>query len=137
MNANYKLFGLNESATDEEITASYHQLKEKYSEERWLDGEAGNEAARMLTKVETAYNEIMAGRKETKKNTDGQNSYETIADLLKQDRISEAQSRLDEFNERGTEWHYLQAVVFYKKNWTNESKKQLEISWKKLELMVV
>ena len=37
-------------------------------------------------------------------------------------------SRLDEFNERGAEWHYLQAVVFYKKNWSNESKKQLEIA---------
>ncbi len=124
----YKILGVGETATDEEITASYHQLKEKYSEERWLDGEAGNEAARMLTKVETAYKEIMACRKETKKNTEGQNSYEKISELLKQDRISEAQACLDEFNERGAEWHYLQAVVYYKKNWTNDSKKQLEIA---------
>ena len=124
----YKILGVHENATDEEITASYHQLKEKYGEERWLDGEAGNEAARMLTKVETAYKEIMACRKETKKNTEGQNSYEKISELLKQDRISEAQACLDDFNERGAEWHYLQAVVYYKKNWTNDSKKQLEIA---------
>ena len=124
----YKILGVGENATDEEITASYHQLKEKYAEERWLDGEAGNEAARMLTKVEAAYKEIMAGRKETKKNTQGQNSYEKISELLKQDRVSEAQSLLDDFNERGAEWHYLQAVVYYKKNWTNDSKKQLEIA---------
>ena len=124
----YKILGIDENATDEEITASYHQLKEKYSEDRWLDGEAGNEAARMLTKVETAYREIMSGRKETKTNTEGQNSYEKISELLKQDKISEAQSLLDNFNERGAEWHYLQAVVYYKKNWTNDSKKQLEIA---------
>ena len=35
---------------------------------------------------------------------------------------------LDNFNERTAEWHYLQAVVFYKKNWNNDSKKQLEIA---------
>ena len=35
---------------------------------------------------------------------------------------------MDAFDERNAEWHYLQSVVFYKKNWKNESKKQLEIA---------
>ena len=124
----YKFLGLTESATDEEITARYNELKEKYSEERWLDGEAGNEAARNLTKLQTAYREIMESRKETKQNTEGQDAYEEISELLKNDKLSEAQFRLDAFNERTAEWHYLQAVVYYKKNWVNESKKQLEIA---------
>ena len=128
MREDYAFLGLGENATDEEITARYNELKAKYSEDRWLDGEAGNEAARNLTKLETAYREIIAERKEQKTNTDGQNSYEEIATLLKEDKISEAQAKLDDFNERGAEWHYLQAVVFYKKNWTNDSKKQLEIA---------
>ena len=42
--------------------------------------------------------------------------------------ISGAQNKLDEFSDRNAEWHYLQAVIFYKKNWNNESKKQLEIA---------
>ena len=46
----YELLGLTESATDEEITARYNQLRDKYREDRWLDGEAGNEAAKKLTK---------------------------------------------------------------------------------------
>ena len=124
----YEFLGLTEIATDEEITARYEALKEKYKEERWQDGEAGNEAARNLTKLETAYKEIMSERKEQKKTTSGENSYERVAALLKDNKIAEAQAVLDEFNERGAEWHYLQAVVFYKKNWTNESKKQLEIA---------
>ena len=128
MKEQYELLGLTESATDEEISERYHELKTKYSEERWQDGEAGNEAAKMLTKIETAYREITASRKEQKTNTDGQNAYEEISQLLKQDKISEAQALLDDFNERTAEWHYLQAVVFYKKNWTNDSKKQLEIA---------
>ena len=128
MNEYYEMLGVTESATDEEIAARYHELKAKYSEDRWLDGEAGNEAARNLTKLETAYREITAARKERQNSTDGQNAYEEIAALLKEDKVSQAQAKLDDCNERTAEWHYLQAVVFYKKNWTNDSKKQLEIA---------
>ncbi len=124
----YELLGLTENATDEEILNRYKELRAKFNEEKWLDGEEGNEAAKMITKLDTAYEEIMAARKEQSKNTEGQNAFEEISQLLKNDKISEAQSRLDEFNERTAEWHYLQAVVYYKKNWTNDSKKQLEIA---------
>lgn len=124
----YELLGLTEDATDEELERRYQELREKYKEDRWLDGEAGNEAAKALTKLDVAYKEIVNARKETHTNTEGADAYEEISNLLKQDKIAEAQARLDEFNERPAEWHYLQAVVFYKKNWTNDSKKQLEIA---------
>ena len=128
MNEYYELLGLTESATDEEIKARYEEMKAKAKEDRWLDGEAGNEAARLLTKLNTAYKEIMAERKERSKATSGENSLEEVAALLKKDEIAKAQSLLDDFNERNAEWHYLQAVVFYKQNWMNDSKKQLEIA---------
>ena len=124
----YELLGLSETATDEEIKARYEELKAKYSEERWQDGEAGNEAARMLTKLDVAYAEITASRKERSENTEGRDSFEEVAELLKADKLAEAQTALDNFNERPAEWHYLQAVIYYKKNWTNDSKKQLEIA---------
>lgn len=124
----YDLLNLSENATDEEITTRYNELKEKYREERWQDGEAGNEAARMLTKLDVAYKEIMSSRKEQEKNTEGQTSFEEIAALLKEGKLAEAQARLDDFNERNAEWHYMQAAVFYKKGWNNDSKKQLEIA---------
>lgn len=124
----YQLLGLDETATDEEISARYQELKAKYSEEQWQDGEAGNDAAKMLTKLDVAFAEIKASRKEKERNTQGQTTYEEVSELLKAGNINEAQAKLDDFNERGAEWHYLQAVVFYKKNWSNESKKQLEIA---------
>jgi DnaJ-class molecular chaperone len=124
----YELLGLDESATDEEILARYEELKAKYKEDRWLDGEAGNEAAKMLTKLETAYFEVTESRKQHNQSTSGESTFEEIATLLKEDKITQAQAKLDDFNDRSAEWHYLQAVVFYKKNWTNDSKKQLEIA---------
>ncbi len=129
MKENYEFLGLDENATDEELAARYQELREKYSEERWQDGEAGNEAARNLTKLEVAYKEIVAARKEKNTKTEnGDSSLEKIAALLRENKLNEAQRLLDDFNERSAEWHYLQAVVFYKKNWTNDSKKQLEIA---------
>ena len=87
MNEYYELLGLSENATDEEITNRYNELKEKYREERWQDGEVGNEAARMLTKLDVAYREITSGRKEQEKNTAGENSFEEITALLKADIV--------------------------------------------------
>ena len=85
-------------------------------------------AAKMLGKLDAAYAEIMADRKEKKQNTSGASAFDEVSELIKKGDISGAQARLDSFNERNAEWHYLQSVVFYKKNWMNESKKQLEIA---------
>ena len=123
---NYELFGLSESASMEEVEAKYAELKAKYNEEKWQDGEAGNSAARMLAKLEAAYNEIKEERYRSTRSAG--NAYEEITSAIKSGDISRAQQLLDSFNERDAEWHYLQSVVFYRKNWMNESKKQLEIA---------
>lgn len=124
----YDLLGITETATDEEVTARYEELKKKYSEDRFLEGEAGNEAAKMLNKIEVAYNEIMTERHEQRTAGDSSSAYAKAEQYIRDGKINEAQAVLDEFNERPAEWHYLQSVVFYKKNWMNESKKQLEIA---------
>lgn len=124
----YEILGVAESATDGEIRARYEELKKKYSEERFLEGEAGNEAARMLNRIDVAYNEIMTERSEKHSAENAGSSYAKVDEYIRAGKINEAQAVLDEFNERPAEWHYLQSVVFYKKNWMNESKKQLEIA---------
>ena len=124
----YDLLGVSEDATDEEIRQKFEELKKKYSEERFLEGEAGNEAAKMLNKLDVAYNEIMTERMEKRAAGSEASSYTKVDQFIRDGKIAEAQGALDEFNERPAEWHYLQSVVFYKKNWMNESKKQLEIA---------
>lgn len=124
----YDLLGVNEYSTDEEINERYRELKKKYNEERWLDGEAGNEAAKMLNKLDTAYQEIKNYRREKERNESGVSAFDEVEKLIKDGKIQEAQNKLDEFDERNARWHYLQAAVFYRKQWTNECKKQLEIA---------
>lgn len=124
---NLEILGLEEGATAEEIKAAYETLRAKYLEDRFKDGETGNEAAKMLTKIEVAYSELESELKESN-SFDGGDSFERVEQYLKDGNITDAQRVLDTFNERGGRWHYLQSVVFYRKNWINESKKQLEIA---------
>lgn len=125
----YELFGLTKDCTDEEFEQAYKRIREVLAEDRFLEGEAGNIAAKKLTELDSAYREIKAERMEQKTDPkDTENLYNKIEGLIKAGNLSDAQRELDLFNERTAEWHYLQAVVFYKKNWNNESKKQLEIA---------
>ncbi len=129
MRESYEILGLTEGASLDEVTARYEALRAKYNEEKWLDGEAGNHAARMLEKIEAAYNDIKDEIREKRTTEEsGASAFEDVASAIRSGDLSRAQHLLDAFNERNAEWHYLQSVVFYKKNWMNESKKQLEIA---------
>ena len=123
-----ELLGLSEGATEEEIKDAYTKLRAKYLEDRFKDGEEGNEAARMLTRLDAAYSELMSELAESQSASGGGASFEKVEELIRSGDIQEAQRVLDGFNERSGRWHYLQSVVFYKKSWMNESKKQLEIA---------
>lgn len=123
---NLEILGLSEGATAAEIRGAYDTLRAKYLEERFMDGEVGNNAARMLNSIETAYNDLMNELKEGEK--DGSTGFARVEELIDAGNIADAQRELDSFNERGAQWHFLQSKIFYRKNWINESKKQLEIA---------
>lgn len=123
----YKVLGVSENATDQEIQEAYNNLKKKYSEERFLEGEAGNQAAKNLTKLEVAFKEIMDNRTSDFGENKGCN-FSSVEQLIRDGRYNEAQEQLDQIPCNSAEWHYIQSVIFYKKNWHNESKKQLEIA---------
>ncbi|MBQ7164371.1 MAG: hypothetical protein IJR61_03475 [Clostridia bacterium] len=149
----YEILGVKEYSTNGEITEAYKALKEKYSEERFQPGVVGNDAAEMLEAVEEAYYSIMRERKvdgftdkpsektassvnaavpentaEQPKDNNNDDAYAEVDALIKAGKIDEAQQKLDSYSERLAEWHYLQAAVYYKKNWGNECKKQMEIA---------
>lgn len=123
----YDILGVSEYATDREISEAYFALRKKYLEERFSEGEKGNEAAKKLTQIDNAYEEIKRFRSERADSGD-LSLLKQVDEALKAGDLSKAQTLLDSFDQRGAEWHYLQSVVFYKKTWMNECKKQLEIA---------
>ena len=125
---NLEILGLSDGATKEDVKSAYETLRAKYLEERFMDGDIGNNAAKMLTKIEVAYNELLNELSETASEFDSDSAYLKVEETIKGGDLDQAQRELDSFNERGAQWHYLQSVIFYRKNWMNESKKQLEIA---------
>ena len=79
----YDLLGVTEEMTDEQITERYNALKKKYSEDRFLEGEAGNEAAKMLNRIDVAYNEIMSERSERRATGDMGSAYNKVDQLIR------------------------------------------------------
>ena len=130
MDKNYIILNCTPQSTNEEITASYESLKKKYSAERFEVGEVGNNAARKLTELENAYREVMESRAGSSNNNTSNADFSSVKANIASGNYTKAQELLDDIIDRNAEWHYLQSVLFYKKNWLNESRKQLEIAVK-------
>jgi hypothetical protein len=124
----YEIFGVPENATFQEITEAYRRLRAQYAEERFAEGEKGNEASRRLMELEQAYEEG-SRRFQAEENARkfGSDFGETDAHI-KAGRLSEAQSCLDDMTVRAGEWHYYQSMVFYKRGWYVECRKQLTLA---------
>ena len=123
----YRILGVSESVSDDELDAAYKVLREKYRDLSFSGGDQANEAAHKINELDTAYEEIINYRQEHFSSGEA-NLYKRVDAAIKANDLEKAQSILDLFNERPAEWHYLQAVIFYQKNWMNESRKQLEIA---------
>jgi molecular chaperone DnaJ len=121
----YEVLGLDENASQEELETRYKKLKEEYSEGRFLAGEEGMIAARNLTELENAWREIQA-KTVVAEETKGGGDFEYIERLIKDSRYDDAQTVLDSISEREGEWHYYQSIIYYKREWLAECKKQLE-----------
>ena len=126
----YEILGLRENASREEIDSRYQELRDKYQKDRFLPGEEGEEASEKLQQLEVAYRDIIFSREESEQATNftEDTDYSVIQELITANKLDEAQKKLDERVTRDAEWHYMQSILFYKRNWFLESKKQLELA---------
>ncbi len=122
----YEVLNLTEESSREELETRYKELKAKYGEDRFLTGAEGTEAARKLTELENAWREIQAKLEVKEVVAEEPNDYAYIDKLIKEGRYDDAQSALDGISVREGEWHYYQSMVYYKREWLTECKKQLE-----------
>ncbi len=131
MKTPYEILGLTPDATPEELKERYEALKADYSEGRFKDGEEGNQAAKNLTELEKAWADIQA-REEAKQTVAEEvdaaepDDLKYVDGLIKAGRYDEAQAALDGITTRDGEWHYLQSIIYYKREWLTECKAQLE-----------
>ena len=124
----YKVLGLDKSADPELIKAKYQELHDLYGEQRFRSGEEGNEGARKLQELEEAWTLISADLSRDNVSGGAPVDFATVDDLIRQGKYDEAQDMLHRIQNRNGEWHYMQAIIFYKREWLTDSKTQLEMA---------
>ena len=124
----YIVLGLKNDATQEQVENAYRTLRRKYEELRFSEGEEGAQASRALGELDRAYADCLDDLRKRVYVAGGASQYGAAEELIRQGKLDEAQQKLDSAETRDAEWHYLQAIVYYKRNWHVESKKQLEIA---------
>lgn len=137
----FEILGLPSTATRDEVKDKYNELRKQYLEDRFKPGDEGERAAEKLQELDVAYRDAMdaidereqrANRAANADNATSDNGatddYESIRQQIKDNKLDEAQETLDQIIDRTAEWHYLQSILFYKRNWFLESKKQLEMA---------
>lgn len=128
VNNPYEILDLPEDSSEELLRARYNELKAKYGEQRFATGEEGNEGARKLMELEDAWRMISANLEKSRNKQQFGGDLGNVDDLIRKGKYDEAQALLDSYTERGAEWHYLQSIIFYKRDWLTESRKQLKMA---------
>ncbi len=124
----YSVLGLERNSDPDLLKAKYKELHDLYSEQRFKSGEEGNEGARKLQELEEAWVIISANIENDGKSAGFNGDYGNIDALIRAGKYNEAQDLLDSITDRKGEWHYMQAIVFYKREWLTEAKTQLEMA---------
>lgn len=121
----YKVLGMSKNSDAQSLRNRYEELKARYSEQRFQEGEAGNEGARLLNELEESW-KLISRDLENERYASG--GYEEVEDCIKRGDYDRAQNVLDSITERNGKWHYFQSIIFYKREWLSESRAQLVLA---------
>jgi len=126
----YRVLGVNENATDDEIKSAYRKLVKKYHPDQYADNPLGDLASEKLKEVNQAYDMIRRqrgmggnganagqGRQYGGANSSSIPDFNRARQLIQAGDLNAAESLLDSLDRRPAEWHYLKGVVLLRKGW--------------------
>lgn len=125
----FVIFGVDEETVNQnELYTAYREIRAKYAEEMFSEGENGAQAARKVSEIDQAYADAKAILDARVSISGNGNIYAKTEEYIKAGNYDAAQNELDSITDRTAEWNYLQSVIYYKKGWYLDSKKQLEMA---------
>ncbi len=144
MNNNpYKVLGVSESASQEEIRAAYLTLVKKYHPDKYIDSDLKDVANEKLMEVNEAY-ELLTKKGNGSKNsrTDNSGAYQShggysgygssysgpnasdfarARSFISLNNLSAAKQVLDSIGTRNAEWYYLYGVIYLRQGWYDKA----------------
>ncbi len=149
----YKVLGVSEDATQEEIRAAYLSLVKKYHPDKYTDNPLKelaneklkeiNEAYEQLTKKGTTASSSSAGRQGSYSDpfgsgyggaysgTGGSYSGPSAAEFararsfINQNNLQAAKQVLDSISVRNAEWYYLYGIIYLRQGWYDKAREYL------------
>lgn len=149
MNNPYKVLGVNENATQEEIRAAYLQLVKKHHPDRYTDPDLKAVANEKLVEINEAYEFL------TKKTSGSANrgpgssqgygggysgggsayagpnatEFARARAFLGQNNLQAAKAVLDSISIRNAEWYYLYGIIYLRQGWFDKAREYLTIAY--------
>ena len=136
----YKVLGVSQYASDEEIKRVYRELIKKYHPDQYQQNPLSEVAEEKMAEVNQAYDEIMNMRRTGSGNNSynyGYNNassagvnYTNIRQMVQRNMLTDADRELDSVpeNNRTAEWFFLKGSVCYSRGWLGEASRYFGIA---------
>ena len=143
MNDPYKILGVPEDASDEEIKKAYRELARKYHPDNYHDNPLEDLAQEKMKEINAAYEQITKERSSGRRAGGGSSSYgggasyggyggsrsysgqssvlQQVRIAIQTGNISRAEALLANYSDHNAEWNFLKGVVCYRRGWMDEA----------------
>ena len=143
----YKVLGVSEHASPEEIRKAYLDLVKKYHPDKYTDSDLKELANEKLKEVNEAY-DILTKNKNRGTSANSSSSYSGYGNygsaysgphaaefmrartFIQQNNLMEAQRILDSISDHNAEWYYLYGIIYFRQNWHDKAAQHFETAYR-------
>lgn len=139
----YKVLGVSEDASQEEIRAAYREMVKKYHPDKYTDNPLKELANEKLKEINEAYEILMKkGTTASSSRADGGQygaysgsgsaysgpaaaEFARARGLINQNNLQAAKQILDALSVRNAEWYYLYGIIYLRQGWYDRAREYL------------
>lgn len=121
MNNPYKILGINERASKDEIQKAYRELVKKYHPDQYGSNPLRNLSEEKMREINEAYDQLMKNGNNSSYNYSNSNNnysdYNSIRMDINSGNFAAAEQKLNNGAIRNAEWNYLMGLINLRKGW--------------------
>jgi molecular chaperone DnaJ len=133
----YKVLGISNTASDEEVKQAYRDLARKYHPDKYINNPLSDLAQEKMKQINEAYDMIMKQRNSSQNGqysqtgTGGSNPgytgiYAQVRQMIAIGNIFQAEAILNRLSDRTAQWYFLRGTIDLKKGWYDQAKRNFE-----------